>query len=116
MIAATGKPGRVELAADGNQTVLLRDNEMSFSIGERTFTITRKGFFGPKYQLWLGNDLLVSVAQTPCFNPVFSSLRSASLDVEGHWTDGKEVRPLPRRQARWQHFADSFESIPRDSH
>jgi hypothetical protein len=68
MIRAAGKPGRVELVADGNQTVLLRDNEMSFLLGEKAFKITRKGFFGPKYQLWFGNDLVVSLAQTPCFN------------------------------------------------
>jgi hypothetical protein len=68
MIRAAGKPGRVELVADGNETVLLRDNEMSFLVGEKTFKITRKGFFGPTYQLWLGEDLVVSLAQTPCFN------------------------------------------------
>jgi len=65
MIIAAGKPGRVELVADGNETVLLRDNEMSLLVGERTFKITRKGFFGPTYQLWLGEDLVVSLAQTP---------------------------------------------------
>jgi hypothetical protein len=68
MIRAAGKPGRVELVADGNETVLLRDNEMSFLVSEKTFKITRKGFFGPTYQLWLGEDLVVSLAQTPCFN------------------------------------------------
>jgi hypothetical protein len=68
MSIAAGKPGRVELVADGNETVLLRDNEMSLLVGERTFKITRKGFLGPKYQLWFGNDLVVSLAQTPCFN------------------------------------------------
>jgi hypothetical protein len=68
MITATGKPGRVELAAGRNQTVLLRENEMSLLVGEKTFKITRKGFFGPKYHLWHGEDLVVSVAQTPCFN------------------------------------------------
>jgi hypothetical protein len=68
MITATGKPGRVELAAGRNQTVLLRENEMSLLVGEKTFKITRKGFFGPTYQLWLGEDLVVSLAQTPCFN------------------------------------------------
>jgi hypothetical protein len=68
MSIAAGKPGRVELVADGNETVLLRDNEMSLLVGERTFKITRKGFFGPTYQLWLGEDLIVSLAQTPCFN------------------------------------------------
>src|ERR1700758_5479172 len=41
---------------------------MSFQIGEKTFKITRKGFFGPKYHLWLGEGLVVSVAQTPGFN------------------------------------------------
>jgi hypothetical protein len=68
MITATGKPGRVELAAGRNQTVLLRENEMSLLVGEKTFKITRKGFVGPTYQLWLGEDLVVSLAQTPCFN------------------------------------------------
>jgi hypothetical protein len=68
MIRAAGKPDRVELVIGENQTVLLRENEMSFQIGEKTFKITRKGFLGPKYQLWFGNDLVVSVAQTPCFN------------------------------------------------
>jgi hypothetical protein len=68
MITATGKRGRVELAAEGNQTVLLRENEMSFLVGERTLKITRKGFVGPTYQLWFGNNLVVSVTQTPCFN------------------------------------------------
>ena len=68
MITATGKPGRVELAAGRNQTVLLRENEMLLLVGEKTFKITRKGFFGPTYQLWLGEDLVVSLAQTPCFN------------------------------------------------
>src|ERR1700751_675252 len=69
MIRAAGKPGRVELAAGGNQTLLLRENEMSLLVGDKTFKITRKGFFGPKYHLWLGEDLVVSVEQTPCFNP-----------------------------------------------
>jgi hypothetical protein len=64
----SGQDGRVELVADGNQTVLLRDNEMSFLLGEKAFKITRRGLFGPKYQLWFGNDLVVSLAQTPCFN------------------------------------------------
>jgi hypothetical protein len=68
MIRAAGKPGRVELVADGNETVLLRDNEMSLLIGERTFKITRKGFFGPTYQLQLGKDLVASLTQTPGFN------------------------------------------------
>jgi hypothetical protein len=68
MIRATGKPGRVELAAGRNQTVLLRENEMLLLVGEKTFKITREGFFGPKYHLWHGEDLVVSVEQTPCFN------------------------------------------------
>jgi hypothetical protein len=68
MIRAAGKPGRVELVAEGNQAVVLRDNEMCFLIGEKTFKITRKGFFGPTYQLWLGKDLVVSLTQTPGFN------------------------------------------------
>jgi hypothetical protein len=68
MIRAAGKPDRMELVADGNQTIVLNENAMSFQLGERTFKITRKGFFGPTYQLWLGEDLVVSLAQTPCFN------------------------------------------------
>ena len=46
--------------------------------------------------------------------PVFSSLLSAGLDIEGHWTYGKEVRPLSGRQTSWQHLAHSSESIPGD--
>jgi hypothetical protein len=115
MIRAAGKPGRVELVADGNQTVLLRDNEMSFLLGEKVFKITRKGFFGPKYQLWFGNDLASSLTSTDSLlQPVFSSLLSAGLDIEGHWTYGKEVRPLSGRQTSWQHLAHSSESIPGD--
>ena len=68
MIRAAGKPDRMELVTDGNQAIFLNANAMSFQIGEKTFKITRKGFFGPKYQLWLGEDLVVSLAQTPCFN------------------------------------------------
>jgi hypothetical protein len=68
MIRAAGKPDRMELVADGNQTIVLNENAMPFQLGERTFKITRKGFFGPTYQLWLGEDLVVSLAQTPCFN------------------------------------------------
>ena len=68
MIRATGKLDRMELVADGNQTIVLNDNAMSFQLGEKTFKITRKGFFGPTYQLWLGKDLVVSLTQTPGFN------------------------------------------------
>ena len=68
MIRAAGKPDRVELVIGENQTVLLRENEMSFQIGEKTFKITRKGIFGAKFQLWFGEDLVVSTAQTPGLN------------------------------------------------
>lgn len=65
---AAGKPDRMELVTDGNKAIFLNENAMSFQIGEKTFKITRKGFFGPNYQLCLGEDLVVSLAQTPCFN------------------------------------------------
>src|ERR1700747_1526230 len=68
MIRAAGKPDRMELVTDGNQTIVLNENAMSFQLAEKTFKITRKGFFGPTYQLWLGKDLVVSLTQTPGFN------------------------------------------------
>jgi hypothetical protein len=68
MIRAAGKPDRMELVTDGNQTIVLNENAMSFQLGEKTFKITRKGIFGAKFQLWFGEDLVVSTAQTPGLN------------------------------------------------
>src|ERR1700757_3965762 len=68
MIRAAVKPDRMELVTEGNQTIVLNENAMSFRLGEKTFKITRKGVFGAKFQLWFGEDLVVSTAQTPGLN------------------------------------------------
>jgi hypothetical protein len=68
MIKATGKPGKLELTANGAPVTSLRDDEMSFQLGEKIFTITRKGVVGPKFELWSGNNLTVSLKQIPFLN------------------------------------------------
>ena|SRR5580700_5738525 len=51
--------------ADGKTVALLRSNELSFTLGERAFTIKNQGSLDPSYDLWLGNDLMVSAKPVP---------------------------------------------------
>jgi|HubBroStandDraft_6_1064221.scaffolds.fasta_scaffold110724_1 hypothetical protein len=65
MIRANGKRGKVDLIADGKVIASLQDNKFSFELGERTFTIKREGHLLPTYQLWSGDNVIVSAKQVP---------------------------------------------------
>ena len=65
MITANGKRGKVDLIADGRVIASLQDNKFSFELGERTFTIKREGHLFPTYQLWSGDNVIVSAKQVP---------------------------------------------------
>jgi hypothetical protein len=96
MIRAAGKPDRVELVIGENQTVLLRENEMSFQIGEKTFKIYSQRILGAEVST-LVRERPSSLSSThSLLQTVFTNMRSADLGTEGRWHNRRKVRPLPR--------------------
>jgi hypothetical protein len=68
MIKATGTLKKLDLMVNETPLTTLVDGKMSFELGGRTFTITRKGFFGPVTELWLDKTLVASAKQAVLVN------------------------------------------------
>jgi hypothetical protein len=68
MIKAIGTFKKLDLTANETPLTTLVDGKMSFELGGRTFTVTRKGFFGPVTELWLDKTLVASAKQAVLVN------------------------------------------------
>jgi len=68
MIKAIGKFKKLDLTVNETPLTTLVEDKMAFELGGKTFTITRKGFFGPVTELWLDKTLVASAKQAVLVN------------------------------------------------
>jgi hypothetical protein len=95
MIQATGTLRKLDLTTNGTPLTTLEEGKMTFDLGEKTFTITRKGFFGPTTELWLDKTLVASAKQAVLVN-------THAVTHAGHGWQLKAIDMMAKKFGLWR--------------
>jgi hypothetical protein len=68
MLSASGNPRQIQLTNDGEPSVVLREREMGFTLGNRTFKISRSGTVSSVFNLTSEDSPLATLEQVPFRN------------------------------------------------
>ena len=68
MIKGAGNLKLLEVTCEGTPVTTFKDRMMSFEVEGRNYTMARRGFLGPVYELWQEKQLVMAVRQAPFLN------------------------------------------------